>query len=289
MSILAEYASSQPLPSENHAHLLQEFLDLLPSLSKGLHINVKFTDTGAFEFTKELSSFDILKVRLLHGWLVDPQDGPLAAVLSNLSYNQVLNELVNTASPEAEEASAPPEDAFDGHVPSVQESETTVGIRELRPCVLEFFEGNPTMLTVYGLAALHQAMREGETAILFRNSHFYVLRKRKGELFTLVTDVGYLNELNTVWEKLLDITGDSAFYTGRFERIGLDGKVVPASRTTASGSAGTRPGENPTANGCPTPGSGIAAPMRAAAPVAANRPSRSRTSHKSSSEKCVIQ
>ena len=45
----------------------------LPKLATGIDVNVGFTSVRAFEFTQETVIFDLLDVRLLHGWLVDPQ------------------------------------------------------------------------------------------------------------------------------------------------------------------------------------------------------------------------
>lgn len=115
------------------------------------------------------------------------------------------------------------------------ESMETANIREMRPLVVDFLESNSTQLTVYGLTELHLALNERETAILFRNSHFYVIRKIKGEIYTLVTDVGYINELNTVWEKLTDVTGDSTFYDGAFRPLTSGGTVqLPTPSSTAT-------------------------------------------------------
>lgn len=314
MAILADFVSTRPSTAQHASedvlrqHAVADFLDLLPRLNRGMHINVRFNAPTSFEFTRELGVFDIFPaVTLLHGWLVDPQDRRLASALGTLSYNQVIDELVRTATPlsdsltetqyvshthqqhqqqqqqqqqqeqqqqqqDEEEAnalvhtpSAPPIEAFDlfahddpdrssptessatdfspDEIPNTgplsisqplplpqEESQRTLAIREVRPIVMDFLESNPTQLTVYGLTELHAALAEGERAILFRNSHFYVILKHGGELFTLVTDVGYLNELNTVWEKLSDINGDSTFYNGSFQRLSPTGEVAEAAQ-----------------------------------------------------------
>jgi MINDY deubiquitinase len=40
------------------------------------------------EFTQELACFDLVNVRILHGWVVDAADTELHALLSGLSYNE---------------------------------------------------------------------------------------------------------------------------------------------------------------------------------------------------------
>lgn len=47
----------------------------LPKLATGIDVNVSFCDIRGFEFTQETVIFDLLDVRLLHGWLVDPKVG----------------------------------------------------------------------------------------------------------------------------------------------------------------------------------------------------------------------
>lgn len=288
MGILADYVSSSSSQVKDVAdaerqaareYAVTDFLDLLPTLNRGLDVNVRFDFCVSFEFTRQLSVFDVFPhVRLVHGWLVDPQDANLTVALSPLSYNQLADELVRTGhhyTPDMDAPSAPPAEAFlapvilsdeakescnedvgeagmasqesadtdvgmgspfpmamemmgvdqvvDVEPQEEKESAETANIRELRPQVIDFLESNPTQLTIYGLLQIHSTLKEGEIAILFRNSHFHVLRKKEGEIFTLVTDFGYLNELNTVWEKLSDVTGDSAFYNGYFCELQSDG------------------------------------------------------------------
>lgn len=352
MAILADYVSTRPSPPPGFEQAVADFIDLLPRLNRGMHVNVRFTGPTAFEFTRELSVFDIFPgVRLLHGWLVDPQDLRLADALGSLSYNQVIDELVRTANtppappPEPDPVeqsagdldalvhvpSAPPPEAFDPVLPEPgaanppsysydaqapvphpnlnpnpnpvsssldnlpEETPHTIVIREIRPFVMDFLESNPTQLTVYGLTELHSTMHDDETSILFRNSHFYVINKHAGELFTLVTDVGYLNELNTVWEKLSDVNGDSTFYNGSFQRISDSGTVTGAS---PAGPAPPQPFPSTSAQAgraaqnCGAPESRTSAFVRPSA-VPPPRPVSTATgapaSRRKSTEKCVIQ
>ena len=48
-----------------------------------MDVNVRFTGIDSFEFTDEVAVFDLLGMQLVHGWLVDPQVPPLAALLFN--------------------------------------------------------------------------------------------------------------------------------------------------------------------------------------------------------------
>lgn len=340
MSMLAELALS------SDAKAVQHFVELLPTLRRGMHVNVKFYAPTAFETTKEMTAFDCFPdVQLLHGWLVDPQDEYLAHAFSDLSYNQVMDELVRisalsessrgkSSSPKTASNKHPCEtedggselresgvdadpklvesdratgdvtvphsgecepdlfdvklpnhlNAGDGETPNVIgskpgdeaaaggntesgqcldgkressmnggsrvseiENETVSGcvettaieiaipdslpitsgnmnapeeptssIAEHAVEVWEFFETFPTHLTYHGIAELNGMLKDGGTCILFRNSHFYVLRKHKEDLYTLCTDVGFHRESDIVWELLRDINGDSDFYSALF-------------------------------------------------------------------------
>lgn len=296
MALLAEYASTRKSSSSSsqteqdlaREYAVNDFLDLLPHLNRGMDVNVRFSSPVSFEFTRELSVFDVFPtIRLVHGWLVDPQDVRLTVALGNLSYNQLVDQLVHTAEVQEDEImdaepSAPPPEAFEDRLASnpalicdyealrdhhdyvsncfhaeatpaseeitPRESPETEHIREMRPLIAEFLESNPTQLTVYGLHVLHETLREEETAVLFRNSHFHVIRKHEKEIYTLVTDVGFLNELNTVWEKLSDITGDSAFFTGDFRRVLENGSVVGPSSSSPSVVTPSEPSEIPSSS-----------------------------------------
>jgi hypothetical protein len=66
------------LDNDYRANLQQNIADAigqLPKLATGVDVNVRFHDIRGFEFTQDSAIFDLLDVRLLHGWLVDPQAG----------------------------------------------------------------------------------------------------------------------------------------------------------------------------------------------------------------------
>ena len=71
-------------------------------------------------------------------------------------------------------------------------------------------------MTVYGLVCLVERVKE-EVCILFRNNHFLALIKYQGSLFTLVTDQGYEDNSEIVWETLDNCDGDSIFMTSDFQ------------------------------------------------------------------------
>lgn len=68
---------------------------VLPKLSTGLDVNVRFTGVCDFEYTPECIVFDLLDIPLYHGWLLDPQSPETAAVVGKLSYNQLVEKIID--------------------------------------------------------------------------------------------------------------------------------------------------------------------------------------------------
>lgn len=71
-------------------------LDLIPSLVKGLDVNLKFDSPFSFETCPAMDLFDLFDVKLCHGWTVDPQDKETYRVVvkEKGSFNQVQEALV---------------------------------------------------------------------------------------------------------------------------------------------------------------------------------------------------
>jgi hypothetical protein len=81
---------------------------------------------------------------------------------------------------------------------------------------------NATQLSAFGLEQLSRTLQPGSFSILFRNDHFSTLYKHPQlqRLFTLVTDAGYSNHAEVVWESLVDVNGSNAgFYAGDFRLV----------------------------------------------------------------------
>ncbi|KAJ0239567.1 FAM63A-like protein [Hirschfeldia incana] len=83
--------------------------------------------------------------------------------------------------------------------------------------IKDFLNNNASQLTYPGLFFLEQGLKEGELCVFFRNNHFYTMLKYDNALYNLVTDQGYLNERDLVWEKLNEVNGDSVFVDGDFK------------------------------------------------------------------------
>lgn len=65
----------------NYEQNMHDAMAVLPKLQTGLDVNVKFTGVREFEYTPECIIFDLLRIPLYHGWLVDPQDKEVAKVV----------------------------------------------------------------------------------------------------------------------------------------------------------------------------------------------------------------
>lgn len=176
----------------NYEQNMSDAMAVFPNLQTGLDVNVRFDAVSSFEYTPELTVFDLLQIPLYHGWLVDPQDSVTKEVLGALSYNQVVEKVINYTS------SDKPEEVNKGLI------------------VQEFLESTASQITYHGIVSLLEEMRPGSLAVLFRNNHFCTIHRHNDELFTLITDFGFLKEQNVVWESLSSVQGDSQFVDGKF-------------------------------------------------------------------------
>ncbi|KAJ1923841.1 hypothetical protein IWQ60_005620 [Tieghemiomyces parasiticus] len=260
---------------------LSTILTLLPNLERGLDVNMRFHSIHAFEPTPELSLFVDLGVPLVHGWLPDPHsefelweclvvrhENYNRAVECLVQRNELLDELAhpNDVAGAAEEASADvggiaPSELIDkGKRPAVmhkQEEDSlapTVSTTGRDPAQIDalikdggliehFLMNNATQLTYHGLITLSTELPDHHLCVFFRNNHFSTLYKRaNGELFLLVTDAGYANAPDVVWESLRDVDQDgSCFYNDMF-KVPNPTKSSPSSPSplpTASAAAPT--------------------------------------------------
>lgn len=80
---------------ENQQQNIADAIDLLPRLTTGIDVNIKFRRIDDFEFTPECAIFDLLDIPLYHGWLVDPQDHETTEAIGSKSYNTLMGDLVS--------------------------------------------------------------------------------------------------------------------------------------------------------------------------------------------------
>ncbi|NWH83774.1 MINY1 hydrolase, partial [Aegithalos caudatus] len=169
----------------NFQQNINDTMTVLPKLSTGLDVNVRFTGVSDFEYTPECIVFDLLNIPLYHGWLVDPQMIP-------------------------ENPNPNPSVVFG--MGALKLSQWMAPLAVAGGLVAEqFLESTASQLSFHGLCELTARAREGELGVFFRNNHFSTMIKHKGHLYLLVTDQGFLHEEGVVWESLHSVDGDSCF------------------------------------------------------------------------------
>lgn len=176
----------------NFQQNMSDAMAVLPKLSTGLDVNVRFTGVTDFEYTPECIVFDLLDIPLYHGWLVDPQSPEMVASVGKLSYNQLVEKIID-------------------YKHSADSSRVSEGL-----VVEQFLESTATQLSYHGLCELNTTAKEGEISVFFRNNHFSTMIKHKGHLYLLVTDQGFLQEEGLVWESLHNVEGDGNFCDSDF-------------------------------------------------------------------------
>nr|XP_057903577.1 ubiquitin carboxyl-terminal hydrolase MINDY-1 [Doryrhamphus excisus] len=176
----------------NFQQNMSDAMAVLPKLSTGLDVNVRFTGVTDFEYTPECIVFDLLDIPLYHGWLVDPQSPEMASAVGKLSYNQLVEKIID-------------------YKHSSDSSQVSEGL-----AAEHFLETTATQLSYHGLCELNTVAKEGEMCVFFRNNHFSTMIKHKGHLYLLVTDQGFLREEVLVWESLHNVEGDGNFCDSNF-------------------------------------------------------------------------
>ncbi|XP_062367267.1 ubiquitin carboxyl-terminal hydrolase MINDY-1 isoform X2 [Cinclus cinclus] len=184
----------------NFQQNISDTMTVLPKLSTGLDVNVRFTGVSDFEYTPECIVFDLLNIPLYHGWLVDPQSPEQVQAVGKLSYNQLVEKIITCK----------------------QSSDSSLVSEGL--VAEQFLESTASQLTFHGLCELTARAREGELGVFFRNNHFSTMIKHKGHLYLLVTDQGFLQEEGVVWESLHSVDGDSCFCDTEFHLSRAPGK-----------------------------------------------------------------
>ncbi|NXD31163.1 MINY1 hydrolase, partial [Spelaeornis formosus] len=196
----------------NFQQNIHDTMTVLPKLSTGLDVNVRFTGVSDFEYTPECIIFDLLNIPLYHGWLVDPQQSPeQVQAVGKLSYNQLVEKIIT----------------------SKQASDSSLLSEGL--VAEQFLDATASQLTFHGLCELSARAREGELGVFFRNNHFSTMIKHKGHLYLLVTDQGFLHEEAVVWESLHSVDGDSCFCDTDFHLSHAAGQQGPSAATPDHG------------------------------------------------------
>ena len=166
---------------------------------------------GGFEDTKEMNLYSSFAIPLIHGW-IPPRSHPAFAALERTA--RTYEDAQNTMFREEEL-----EVKLKSQGLGAEEEVMLEDIGSLK----YFLSSTATQLTGYGLDTITESLAPGTIAILFRNDHFSTLYRhpKSGQLFTLVTDMGYAGHDEVVWESLVDVSGEGCeFFAGDFRPVG---------------------------------------------------------------------
>ncbi|CRG92370.1 putative protein YGL082W [Talaromyces islandicus] len=195
---------------------LSRFLTMLHT---GMNVNPRLTletptSAGVFYETSDLRFYDAFRVPLLHGWIAEPTSNAHASMTHVAQYFEDI-QLLPFRKEELENRVIQ-----NGSTLTADEQRLITDID-----IIQYFVDveNPTQLSSFGLSHLGKILTPGSISILFRNDHFSTLYKhpQSGKLFTLITDAGYADHPEIVWESLVDMTGsDAEFFAGDFRPVG---------------------------------------------------------------------
>ena len=163
--------------------------------------------TGTFEATPDMRLYGAFSVPLLHGWLPEPRSAA--------------NEAFTRSAQTYEDAQALQfgEEELEYKLSHDGLTSTEQNMWEDINAIKSFLKQYPTQLTPYGMSTVQDALASGSFAIMFRNDHFSTIYKhpQSAQLFTLITDAGYADRDEIIWESLVDIRGsNNEFFSGDF-------------------------------------------------------------------------
>ncbi|KAL2828032.1 hypothetical protein BDW59DRAFT_53700 [Aspergillus cavernicola] len=212
---------------------LSRFLTMLHT---GMNVNPRLTlesnDVGTFRQTEDIQFYSTFGVPLVHGWIASPSAGASAALQRIGQFHEDI-QLLPFRKQELEDR------VYQGAALSTEEERVMADIQEIQ----HFTDvEHATQLSPFGLEQLARTLQPGSLSILFRNDHFSTLYKHPQlhQLFTLVTDAGYSNHEEVVWESLVDVNGsNTGFYAGDF-------RVVSQQAARESDPSGPRTSSNTT-------------------------------------------
>jgi hypothetical protein len=172
--------------------------------------------SGTFEATTDMKLYGSFNVPLVHGWLPEPgSDAAKAFERSAQTYEDA--QALQFGEEELEYK-------LSTSGLSVEEQRMWQDINSVK----DFLKLYPTQLTPIGLDIVRQSIAPGSFAIMFRNDHFSTIYKHpeNGQLFTLITDAGYADRDEIIWESLVDITGkNNDFFSGDFMPVSHNSSV----------------------------------------------------------------
>ncbi|KIW77851.1 hypothetical protein Z517_07684 [Fonsecaea pedrosoi CBS 271.37] len=184
---------------------------------------------GTFEATPDMKLYGAFQVPLVHGWLPDPgSEAAKAFARSAQTYEDA-------------QALQFGEEELEYKLTTQGLTTTEQNMWEDINAIKNFFKTYPTQLTPSGLEAVQDSIPSGSFAIMFRNDHFSTIYKHpeSGQIFTLITDAGYADRDEIIWESLVDISGKhNEFFSGDFMPVshhdgGDESSTHPAARRSS--------------------------------------------------------
>ncbi|KAJ5626492.1 hypothetical protein N7528_003919 [Penicillium herquei] len=228
---------------------LSQFLTILHT---GMNVNPRLTletvdSLGTFLQTPDLQLYSTFGVPLIHGWLAS-WSSPVHDAMTRVAQFHEDIQLLHFRKQELEER--------------IMRSESLSSDEEHRMAdiqTIQYFVDieNKTQLSPFGLTQLSSKLAPGSVSIFFRNDHFSTLYKhpQSHQLFTLVTDAGYANHAEVVWESVVDVTGfNSEFFTGDFRTVSHNASTPAGPTTPAGPRTSSAPSPNNLAPGNTSPG-----------------------------------
>lgn len=154
--------------AENQQQNIADAIDLLPRLTTGIDVNIKFRRIDDFEFTRECAIFDLLDIPLYHGWLVDPQDHETAEAIGSKSYNTIMSDLVSleTRNMKDEGKDRLDEDCIDFAAATA----ATLGVPSPNLSRAKSFDGSPRSISDQKILRKGDAQEEAELQRVFKLS-----------------------------------------------------------------------------------------------------------------------
>ena len=217
--LMKKFERNPEIPQEQLHTVVSSF----PTLLEGLNVNVQFRRPSDFEYTQEMDVFDLFQVNLYHGWVIDPENSQLSEVVGSKGYNQLVEMAVEASSVLSARENGQP-------LPVNEEDADLVILRA--ELLNQFLSDSSSQLTPFGLRALRDVVKDHEMCVFFRNNHFNCMYKFRGNLYLLVTDVGF-SETGAVWERFEDVSGNNTYCGYSFaplsemEARGIHGSVAP--------------------------------------------------------------
>ena len=143
-----------------------------------------FLSVGDFEFTPECVIFDLLGIKLHHGWLVDPQSTEYKAAIGNLGHNQLVEKIV--ASKEGNnDSQLSSEGGFQSCFMSCYSLNKLALLIVFWFNILQgllaesFLAETVNQLPYHGVCELNAKLNDDELCVFFRNNHFSTLYKHQ--------------------------------------------------------------------------------------------------------------